>query len=131
MKKDNDIPTQSAEESASEEHQVRVEKVKAMRKANINPWPESKPVDATAHEVLSSLKKMRNLVNMPLRGALFHCASMAKQYLGICRIVAARYRFMFARMLLVKLRLGTLKTLLMLAICFGCKVMHLKPKWAR
>ncbi len=57
MKKDNDIPTQSIEESASEEHNVRVEKVNAMRKAGIKPWPEAKQVDATAHEVLSTFKE--------------------------------------------------------------------------
>jgi len=57
MKKDNDTPTQSPEELASEEHQVRVGKVHAMRKAGIEPWPEAKPVDATAHEVLSTFKE--------------------------------------------------------------------------
>ncbi|TET34107.1 lysine--tRNA ligase [Candidatus Dependentiae bacterium] len=57
MKKDNDTPTQSPEELASEEHQVRVGKVHAMRKAGIEPWPEAKPVDATALEVLSTFKE--------------------------------------------------------------------------
>ncbi len=53
MKKDNDTPIKQAEQSSSEEHLVRVEKVRAMREAGLNPWPESKSVDATAQEVLS------------------------------------------------------------------------------
>jgi lysyl-tRNA synthetase class 2 len=52
MKKDHDIPTKSLEESASEEHQVRIGKVDAMRKAGIEPWPEAKQIDTTTQDVL-------------------------------------------------------------------------------
>ncbi len=57
MKKDNDTQTKLPEELASEEHQVRVGKVHAMRKAGIEPWPEAKTVDATSHDVLSKFKE--------------------------------------------------------------------------
>ena len=38
-------------ESLSSEHQVRLEKLKALEAAGINPWPASKPVTATAAQV--------------------------------------------------------------------------------
>ncbi len=53
MKKNNDIPILPEQEAASEEYQVRVEKVHAMQKVGIEPWPEYEPIDATAIQVLS------------------------------------------------------------------------------
>ncbi len=38
--------------SATDEHHIRVEKVKALRAAGIEPWPAFKPVNATTQEVL-------------------------------------------------------------------------------
>ena len=40
--------------TASEEHEVRVKKVEALRKKGINPWPYRKLVDATAQQVIDA-----------------------------------------------------------------------------
>lgn len=40
------------ENHTSQEHEVRVQKVKEMRAAGIEPWPEFAPVNATCHQVL-------------------------------------------------------------------------------
>lgn len=56
MKKDNNTPVQSPQEVISEEHRVRVHKMETMQKAGIEPWPEAKPVDATAQEIIASFK---------------------------------------------------------------------------
>ena len=44
------------ERSVSDEHQIRVEKVTAMRKAGVEPWPEFKPVNATSKDVVDEFK---------------------------------------------------------------------------
>ena len=45
------------ERSPSEEHDIRVQKVKDLRKAGIEPWPEFKPVNANAQEVIDEFKE--------------------------------------------------------------------------
>ncbi len=42
----------SHEQQASQEHQVRLEKVKKLREMGIEPWPEHKVVSATSQEIL-------------------------------------------------------------------------------
>ena len=37
---------------SSEEHRIRVEKVKKLRAQGIEPWPQSKPVNATCQQVI-------------------------------------------------------------------------------
>lgn len=49
---DNEVPVRPS----SDEYHIRVEKVKKMREEGVEPWPEAKPVDATAAEVLNSFK---------------------------------------------------------------------------
>jgi len=41
----------------SEEHQIRIDKVEAMRKVGIEPWPAYKPVNATCQEVIDEYKE--------------------------------------------------------------------------
>lgn len=41
----------SAQEHASSEHKIRLEKMEAMRKVGIEPWPPGKEVTATCHQV--------------------------------------------------------------------------------
>ena len=50
MKK-NEPNTQSQERTPSEEHQVRIEKVAAMKEAGLKAWPEFKPINATTKDV--------------------------------------------------------------------------------
>lgn len=45
-------PILPAENSESEEHRIRTEKVKALEKQGMHPWPESVPTTATAHQVV-------------------------------------------------------------------------------
>jgi len=47
----------SQEQHESQEHLVRVEKVKKLREMGIEPWPEAKTVTATAQEVLKQFEK--------------------------------------------------------------------------
>jgi lysyl-tRNA synthetase, class II len=42
------------EKRDSQEHEIRVEKVKKLRELGIEPWPESKPVNATCAEVINN-----------------------------------------------------------------------------
>lgn len=42
---------------ASQEHTVRVEKVKKLREMGIEPWPAFKPVSSTAHHVVDTFKE--------------------------------------------------------------------------
>lgn len=42
---------------ASQEHQVRVQKVKKLREMGIEPWPATKPVTATAQQVIDQFKE--------------------------------------------------------------------------
>jgi lysyl-tRNA synthetase class 2 len=44
---------QITHEDISGEHKIRLEKVKAMRDAGIEPWPALKPVNAVTHDVLN------------------------------------------------------------------------------
>lgn len=52
MKKDLEEEIDTAD--SSEEHQIRVQKLDAMRKAGIEPWPEFKPITATAQQILDA-----------------------------------------------------------------------------
>ena len=51
MKK-NSNPSLESERSPSEEHQIRVAKVEAMKDAGLKAWPEFKPINATTKMVL-------------------------------------------------------------------------------
>ena len=44
-------------EPATDEHHIRIEKVKKLREKGIEPWPELKLVNATAQEVLNEFKE--------------------------------------------------------------------------
>ncbi len=44
------------EDSTSQEHQVRLEKVKKLQAMGINPWPAFKPINATAHDVINEFE---------------------------------------------------------------------------
>lgn len=46
--------THSIEHDASKEHEIRVEKVKAMEQAGIKPWPEFKPITATCKQAVET-----------------------------------------------------------------------------
>lgn len=48
-------PSKLSERSG--EHEVRVQKVKEMRAAGIEPWPQFKPVNATCQEVLAEFQE--------------------------------------------------------------------------
>lgn len=56
MKEKETHPNQT-ERTPSEEHQVRVDKVAAMKQQGLNPWPENKPVNATTTQVLEQFKE--------------------------------------------------------------------------
>src|SRR3989338_599211 len=43
--------------SASQEHEIRLEKVKKLREQGIEPWPEKKEVRATARQVLDEFNE--------------------------------------------------------------------------
>ena len=49
--------TEKIERSPSEEHDIRVQKVKDLRENGIEPWPEFKPVNANAHEVINEFQE--------------------------------------------------------------------------
>ena len=46
----------STEHHASQEHLIRVEKVKKLRELGIEPWPESKPVTSTTKDVVDQFQ---------------------------------------------------------------------------
>ena len=56
MKK-NDTHSSEQERTPSEEHQIRVEKVAAMREAGLKAWPESKPINATTQDLLDEFQE--------------------------------------------------------------------------
>jgi Lysyl-tRNA synthetase (class II) len=43
--------------SPTEEHTIRIQKVQALRAKGIEPWPQSKPVNATTQEVLAEFNQ--------------------------------------------------------------------------
>lgn len=49
-----ELPTSTPD--ASQEHQVRVQKVKKLREMGIEPWPAAKPVSATARHIVESFQ---------------------------------------------------------------------------
>ena len=55
--KDPKIEIHSINPDASEEHHIRVEKVKKLREQGIEPWPEFKEVPNTAVQVLTEFKE--------------------------------------------------------------------------
>ena len=60
MKNNKNAPTIPVEETAhslSQEHQIRLEKVKELEKTGINPWPAAKKVTATSAQVLSEYRE--------------------------------------------------------------------------
>jgi len=59
---------------SSEEHRIRVEKVKKLREQGIEPWPQSKPTNATCQQVLDE----------------FDAHAESKEYQLVGRIVGLR-----------------------------------------
>ena len=58
MENPRDHLEHEAQEHASGEHKIRLEKVAALEKQGIPVWPEAKSVDSTAHDVLANFKRM-------------------------------------------------------------------------
>lgn len=56
MKKENENPNLEPIES-TDEHLVRLEKIKAMQKAGVSVWPSSKPVSATCQQVIDDFSE--------------------------------------------------------------------------
>ena len=55
------------EEHVSQEHEMRVEKVKKLRAMGIEPWPAAKDVSLQQHKFLRNLMSMLNRQNTPLQ----------------------------------------------------------------
>ena len=68
------ITTEIEEEKESEEHRIRVEKVKKLRAQGIEPWPQSKPANATCQQVIDE----------------FDTHAESKEYQLVGRIMALR-----------------------------------------
>lgn len=58
--KNEQSPTIENQESSTSEHQVRLQKVHALRALGINPWPEAKAVTATAAQVHDEFKEVED-----------------------------------------------------------------------
>src|SRR5665647_532592 len=56
--------------SASEEHQIRIEKVKALRAAGIEPWPANKPIDACTTDIPAAFKDEQESRTYTLAGRI-------------------------------------------------------------
>ncbi len=69
-------------ESASEEHQVRVEKVNRMREAGLKAWPEHKPVNANAKRVLDEYQDDKISADYELAGRLVALRGHGKTIFG-------------------------------------------------
>ncbi len=59
-----------AEHAPSEEHQIRVEKVAAMRKGGIEPWPEHRPINATCAEVIKEFQEDKDSREYEIAGRI-------------------------------------------------------------
>ncbi len=70
------------QESASEEHQVRVEKVNRMREAGLKAWPEHKPVNANAKRVLDEYQDDKTSADYELAGRLVALRGHGKTIFG-------------------------------------------------
>ncbi len=66
MKKDQITPPVQA--AASDEYHVRIHKIEAMRERGIEPWPASKPVNATVHEILQEFNEEKESRNYEIVG---------------------------------------------------------------
>lgn len=70
MEKTKERLEQEAQEHASGEHKIRLEKVAALEKQGIPAWPEAKSVDSTTHDVLSGYKEGEESGSYTLAGRL-------------------------------------------------------------
>ncbi len=55
--KNKDTHPSHPERTPSEEHQIRVEKVAALREAGLKAWPEFKPLNATTQDVIDEFEQ--------------------------------------------------------------------------
>jgi lysyl-tRNA synthetase, class II len=81
MENPRDHLEHEAQENASGEHKIRLEKVAALEKKGISVWPEAKSVDSTAHDVLA---------DFPLRQAQGDRDEVGGSYTLAGRLVARR-----------------------------------------
>jgi lysyl-tRNA synthetase class II len=56
MTKEKEHALAHEEQHSSQEHLIRVEKVKKLRELGIEPWPESKAVTATTKDVVEQFE---------------------------------------------------------------------------
>ena len=57
MTKEKNTSSSLSQMESSQEHEIRVQKVKTLREQGIEPWPEFKPVNATCHQVIDEFKQ--------------------------------------------------------------------------
>ncbi len=131
MNKDNDTPTQSAEELASEEHQVRVGKVRAMRQAGIEPWPEAKQVDTTAHEVLSTFKEDDESKQVAVAGRVVSVRKHGKTVFAHLQDRTGKIQIYVRKDEIGDAAFKQFESFVDLGIFFGCRGMRFVLKWAR
>ncbi len=70
------------ERSPSEEHQIRVEKVAAMKEAGLQAWPENRPVNTTAKELLDAFQPEQESLNHELAGRVVSLRGHGKTMFG-------------------------------------------------
>ncbi len=78
-KKDTHI---EIEHSPCDEHQVRVDKVRAMQKEGISAWPEWKPVNAYSNEILENFKEDVESPEYEIAGRLVSLRGHGKTVFG-------------------------------------------------
>lgn len=71
-----------AQEHASGEHKIRLEKVAALEKKGIPVWPAAKPVDSTAHEVIAAFKEDMDTGSYTIAGRLLARREHGKSAFG-------------------------------------------------
>lgn len=70
--------------SPSQEHEIRLEKIKQMRAENINPWPESRPVTCTTQAALDAFQKDQTSTDSyMLAGRLMIKRDHGKTFFGV------------------------------------------------
>ena len=82
MKKENkDVNVEDVykhQDSISEEHQVRLEKVTTMRQSGIEPWPQHKPVNATCKDVIDEYQEDKESRQYEIAGRVMSFRSHGK-----------------------------------------------------
>ncbi len=82
MENPRDHLEHEAQEHASGEHKIRLEKVAALEKKGIPVWPEAKSVDSTAHDVLANFQEGVESGSYTLAGRLLARREHGKSAFG-------------------------------------------------